>query len=207
VGNDINGGGSSSQVTGPQTQFGREWATGSSDQRNYLTMAFVWQLPKLKGGNFVARAVLNGWGVNSIYQYISGTPLNIKQSQDGEDNANGTERPDLVPGQPIRIAGAGRTNAEWFNTAAFTEAVGHYGSTPRNVLTGHKRDPLTLAIKRSFALPWEQQHLDFRLEAFNSLNSPQFSSPGTSLGSSSFGKISAVSIDNRELQLAMKYVF
>ena len=204
-GGDINGGGSSSQGPTPQSPNGREWATGSTDQRNYATMAFVYQTPKLSGGNVATRAILNGWGFNSIYQYISGTPLNIKQSQDGEDNANGNERPNLVSGQSLQIAG--RNNGEWFNTGAFAEAMGVYGNTPRNALTGHNRHPLTLAIKRSFPLPWEQQHVDFRIEAFNALNQPQFSSPGTSQGSSSFGKISSTSIDNRELQLALKYIF
>jgi len=198
-GADINASGSTSQMP-----FGREWATGSTDQRNALTVAFVYSLPKLHGGNAAVRSIVNGWGINSIFQYTSGTAINIKQSQDGENNANGNERPDLT-GQPL--ASSNRSIAQWFNTAAFTEAFGHYGSTPRNAWTGHYRNPLTLAIKRTFNLPFEGQHIDFRLEAFNALNHPQFGNPNTSQGSSSFGKITSTSIDNRELQLALKYIF
>jgi hypothetical protein len=148
---------------------------------------------------------VNGWGINSIYQYISGSPLWVTQSVDGENNGNQNQRPDLVPGQPLHLAH--RTNAEFFNTAHFTEAIAHYGSAPRNAVTGVKNDPITLAVKRIFPLPFEGQHLDFRFEAFNAFNHPQFAAPGVVQGSSTFGVITGTHTDNRDLQLALKYVF
>ena len=199
-GGDINGASSDTQIPGS-----KEWASGLTDQRNYLTIAFVAQAPTISGGIGLERAVLNGWGVNGIYQYISGSPMWISQAEDGENNGNSNERPDLVPGQPLHLSQ--RTIAEWFNTAAFTEAVGHYGSTPRNPLSGVKNDPLTLAVTKTFAMPFEGQHLEFRVEAFNVLNHPQFSSPGANYGSSSFGQITSTNSDNRDLQLVLKYNF
>jgi Carboxypeptidase regulatory-like domain/TonB-dependent Receptor Plug Domain len=199
-GTDINNGSSETQVPGS-----KEWASGLTDQRHNFTGAMVWELPKLSGGNSLVRAVANGWGINGIYQYFSGSPLWMTQSSDGENNGNQNQRPDLVPGQPIHLAH--RTNAEFFNTAAFTEAIGHYGSTPRNPVTGVKNDPLTLAVNRSFPLPFEGQHLDFRFEAFNALNHPQFGPPGVSYGSGSFGVITSTNSDNRDLQVAVKYIF
>jgi hypothetical protein len=199
-GTDINNGSSETQVPAS-----KEWASGLTDQRNYLTIAFVWELPKVSGGNAAMRAVVNGWGINSIYQYISGSPLWVTQSVDGENNGNQNQRPDLVPGQPLHLAH--RTNAEFFNTAHFTEAIDHYGSAPRNAVTGVKNDPITLAVKRIFPLPFEGQHLDFRFEAFNAFNHPQFAAPGVVQGSSTFGVITGTHTDNRDLQLALKYVF
>jgi Carboxypeptidase regulatory-like domain/TonB-dependent Receptor Plug Domain/TonB dependent receptor len=199
-GTDINNGSSETQVPAS-----KEWASGLTDQRNYLTIAFVWELPKVSGGNAAMRAVVNGWGINSIYQYISGSPLWVTQSVDGENNGNQNQRPDLVPGQPLHLAH--RTNAEFFNTAHFTEAIAHYGSAPRNAVTGVKNDPITLAVKRIFPLPFEGQHLDFRFEAFNAFNHPQFAAPGVVQGSSTFGVITGTHTDNRDLQLALKYVF
>ena len=199
-GTDVNNGSSETQIPGS-----KEWASGLTDQRNNLTIALVWQLPKLSGGNAVTRAVLNGWGINSIFQYFSGSPLWITQSQDGENNGNQNQRPDMVPGQSMSLAN--RTLSEWFNTNAFTQANGHYGSTPRNPLSGVANNPLTLAVKRTFPLPFESQYVDFRVEAFNALNHPQFSSPGTSQGASNFGQITSTNSDNRDLQLALKYIF
>lgn len=48
-------------------------------------------------------------------------------------------------------------------------SLSHYGSTPRKppALVSPSNDPLTLAINRSFPMPVEGQHLDFRVEACN----------------------------------------
>jgi hypothetical protein len=200
-GGDTNGASSETQIP-----ISKEWANGLTDQRHNLTIAMVWQLPKLTGTNAVTRAVVNGWGINSIFQFLAGNPLFVTQSQDAENNDNLNQRPDLVPGQALTVPT--RTIAKWFNTAAFTQAVGHYGSTPRNpsALVSPSNDPLTLAVRRSFQTVREQ-HLDVRLEVFNALNTPQLSAPGASQGSSSFGVISSTKINNREMQLAAKYIF
>jgi hypothetical protein len=102
---------------------------------------------------------------------------------------------------------AHRTNAEWFNTAAFAEADGHYGNSPRTSVTGVKNDPITLAVKRVFPMPFEGQQLEFRMEAFNALNHPQFAPPGSVQGSGTFGVVTSTHTDNRDLQLALKYFF
>jgi hypothetical protein len=46
-----------------------------------------------------------------------------------------------------------------------------------------------------------------RFEAFNAFNTPQWSTPDANLGDGNFGKVTSTSIDNRELQLALKYFF
>jgi outer membrane receptor protein involved in Fe transport len=190
-----------------QIPTAKEWANGLTDQRQNLTVAFVWMLPKFTGGNALTRGAVNGWGINGIYQFLAGNPLYVSQATDGENNGNPFQRPDLVPGQAETVPN--RTIAEWFNTNAFSTAIGHYGSTPRNPapLVSPANDPLTLAINRSFPTPFEGQHLDFRVEAFNALNTPQFGPPGSTQGTSTFGVITSTATNNRELQLALKYIF
>ena len=189
-----------------QIPTAKEWANGLTDVRHILAVAAVWQLPKLSTSNFAARAILNGWDLNAIYTVTSGSPIWIDQSADGENNGNLFERPDLVPGQPMTVAN--RTISKWFNTAAFTEAIGHYGSTPRNPgPTAPTISPLALAIVRSIPIPFREQRVELRLETFNVLNHPQFSAPGGAQGSSTFGVIQSTIIDNRELQVACKYYF
>jgi hypothetical protein len=183
----------------------KEWASGLTDQRHDLSLSLLYQLPQISGGNLMERAVLNGWGVSTIFQAISGTPVWIYQSVDGQNNGNAYQRPDLVPGQSLTVPN--RTIGKWFNTSAFAESVGHYGSTPRNPLTGVPIHPLTLAVHRSFPMPFEGQRLEFRIEAFNALNNPQFAAPSGVQGTSNFGRITATTINNRELQLALKYYF
>ncbi|RXH58303.1 TonB-dependent receptor [Granulicella sibirica] len=204
-GADVNGGGCECQ----NPRVIHEWANGLTDQRHTLTVGYVWKLPKLSDNqNAIARAFLNGWGLNGIAQVASGTPLFITQSTDAQNTDNGWERPNLVIGVNPRLNN--RSVNGWFNTAAFTTStyLTGYGTTPRNPFVGPATRNTNLALARNFTMPYnEGHHLELRLEAFNALNTPQFSNPGTSQGSSTFGKITSTKIDNRELQLGVKYLF
>ena len=53
----------------------------------------------------------------------------------------------------------------------------------------------------------ESHHLQFRVEAFNLFNTPQFAGPNANLGDAAFGRITTTTIDNREVQFALKYSF
>ena len=113
-------------------RYGR---TGLTAQRNNLTIAAIYSIPPLnQNRNVVARRALSGWGVAAIFRYYSGSPQFVSQSDDGQNNGNNFEYPDLVSGQPNGVPN--RSIHEWFNTARFTEAIGHYGDAPRNPLMG-----------------------------------------------------------------------
>ena len=57
-------------------------------------------------------------------------------------------------------------------------------------------------------MPWSEYHsLEFRAEAFNAFNTPQYSNPDQNLGDTAFGQVTSTKLDNRELQLALKYRF
>jgi hypothetical protein len=53
----------------------------------------------------------------------------------------------------------------------------------------------------------EGMHLQFRAEAFNVFNHPQFQGPHTVVGQSDFGTITETVNNPRELQLALKLYF
>jgi hypothetical protein len=206
---DNQGGGTNQERSQTQIAQAKVWANGLTEQHQNLVLAAVYRLPKLNQGNEVMKHILNGWGLNSIFQYLSGGPVFINQAQDGQNNANNFEYPDLVPGQPNATPG-GRTINEWFNTARFTEAVGHYGDTPRNPhwIFAPATDPLTFEINRSFVMPFaEGQRLSLQFQGFNILNHPQFGAPNGTEGSGSFGQIGSTVLDNREVQLVAKYFF
>jgi hypothetical protein len=57
-------------------------------------------------------------------------------------------------------------------------------------------------------MPYGEDHrIMLRIEAFNSLNTPEFSNPGNTLSNSTFGVVTSTKIDNRDVQLSLKYVF
>ena len=203
------GGGTNQQRNETQYAFAKVWANGLTQQRNNLTVAVLYDLPKLNDDrNAVARNLLNGWGVAGIFQYYSGSPQFVSQSDDGQNNGNNFEYPDLVPGQPNGVPN--RSINEWFNTARFTEAIGHYGNAPRNPswVVAPSNNPLGLELKRMFAMPFaESQKLSLQIQAFNAFNHPQFGAPNANESSSSFGTITSTTLDNREFQFVAKYFF
>ena len=206
---DDQGGGTNQQRNETQNPFQKVWANGLTSQRNNLTVAVIYDLPKLNGdGNLLARSLLNGWGVAGIYQYYSGNPQFVSQGDDGQNNGNNFEYPDLVAGQPNGVPH--RSINEWFNTARFTEAVGHFGDAPRNPswVVSPSNNPLEFELKRVFTMPFaESQKLSLQIQAFNALNHPQFGAPNTNQSSGSFGAITSTNLDNRQVQLVAKYFF
>src|SRR5262249_27629389 len=130
-------------------------------------------------------------------------------TQDGDTlntDAQGEIRPNSVVGVSPILSSSERTLDRWFNTAAFTRATLTYGTAPRNPLVGPGVSTADLSMSKTFTLI-ERHKLEFRWEAFNALNKPQFSSPGGTLGSTNFGKITGTRINNREMQVALKYMF
>ena len=53
----------------------------------------------------------------------------------------------------------------------------------------------------------EGHRFQFRLEAFNLWNTPQFRAPVSQLGRPAFGQITSTWLDNRQMQFALKYLF
>jgi hypothetical protein len=53
----------------------------------------------------------------------------------------------------------------------------------------------------------ERQYFQFRMEAFNVMNHPQFAAPNVQLTSSSFGTINTQANRPRQIQFGFRYVF
>jgi len=47
----------------------------------------------------------------------------------------------------------------------------------------------------------------FRTDVFNTFNHPNFSAPDNVVGDSAEGQVSSTAIDNRRLQVALRYSF
>jgi hypothetical protein len=111
-------------------------------------------------------------------------------------------RADRVPG--VSTSGP-KTLTEFFNTAAFTTAVGHFGtSAPGAVLgPGFQRWDTSLFKNVRFG---ERVNLQLRLEAFNTFNHTSPNSVQTDVNSSSFGAVNGYHIP-REVQIGAKITF
>jgi hypothetical protein len=149
----------------------------------------------------VPAALAGGWQVEGIYTASSGTPFTPVLSFDNA-NVDGTSFPNRVCNGQI----SNWTVQQYFNIGCFATPTEYtYGNTGRNILSGPGVNDLDFALHRSFHLPIrENTSLELRAEAFNAFNHPQFSIPGTTVGTAAFGTISSTSISNRIIQLAAR---
>jgi hypothetical protein len=229
---------------GIQNPRGAEWLPGfgiagdnqlcPSDATDVVHISGLYQLPFGRGrmwmsnANEVARAVAGGWSVNFIYSHQSGQPFNIpctkSTTSDFGCNAN------VIPG--ANIYGGQHSVEHWVNYAAFINppVATQIGQTDYSPLGGsgtQARGPgfnnADVSVFKDFSFT-PRVYLQFRAEAFNVTNTPQFANPG-SAGSdtvagngaapnatnfdvpSSFGKISALINNPRLLQMALKLYF
>lgn len=128
----------------------------------------------------LGRIGARGWLVSGTFRSRTGFPIDVISADNpfglGFDN---DVRPDLVPGVPIWI---GRQ----LNPAAFSVPVGRQGSLGRNAITGFGLTQLDLAVQRDLVTS-EQTRLQFRVEAYNVTNTPNYADPVRMLSSPLFG--------------------
>lgn len=191
-----------------QNPFNRhaERASGLLDQRHAVVLGYVWELPFAKNLKGPVGFVAGGWSFEGIVTFASGNPFDVLESFDSQNNDGLWERPNLVPGQKLTVPNRGP--ALWFNPNAFAPSTYVYGNSPRDPLVGPGTSSFNLSLIKSFRMPYSEHHtLQFRTEFFNAFNKPQFANPDANLGDGAFGQVTSTKIDNREIQLALKYRF
>ena len=128
----------------------------------------------------LARAGVRGWLVSGAFRSRTGFPVDVISADHpfglGFDN---DVRPDLVPGVPVWI---GRQ----LNRNAFVIPVGRQGSLGRNAIPGFGLTQLDLAVQRDLVTS-ERTRLQFRVEAYNVTNMPNYADPIRILSSPIFG--------------------
>jgi hypothetical protein len=187
----------------------RDHGLSSFDVAHRLVASFVWNLPFGKGEKFggdasgFKQAVIGGWQLNGIYLLQGGFPISIYAADiGGVLDTFGTNRADIVGD----IHAGGGSITQWFNTAAFAQpALGAFGNSGRSILRGPGRNNLDLALFKNFFFPGNTI-LQLRVEAFNALNHPQWSSVDQTIYSPSFGVINGAH-DGRIVQLGAKVLW
>jgi hypothetical protein len=107
-----------------------------------------------------------------------------------------------------------RSIDRWFDASAFAApALYTFGNSGRNILVGPGTKQIDLSLFKSFAIA-EKRRVEFRAEAFNALNTPQFNNPNSSIGFTagvakitSAGSPTVYQRTSRQIQLALKIYF
>ena len=147
--------------------------------------------------------VLGGWAAAGITTLSAGNRVNL--SVQGNPSSSGkTDRPNLL--RDPRLSRDQRSLDRWFDTDAFQRQPNYtFGNAPRNAIEAPGIVNFDLALFKLFRVA-ERVELQFRAEAFNAMNTPNFGKPGAQLGASGFGVISSAD-DSRTLQFGLKLRF
>ncbi len=200
------GGGSA----GPQPQDPRnifaERGNSIIDMRHRLTLSYLWELPFGKGKTYLNHGgpvdwVLGGWQTNGILTVQTGLPFS-PVLQTSTTNTGTGSRPNVVG--TVRYP---QTLQHWFDPSAFgIPAPYTYGNAGRDTLSGPGRTNWDMSLFKNFTIR-EQTQLEFRAEAFNIFNHPQFGLPNATIGNPQAGSITSTVGNPRQLQVALRLQF
>jgi hypothetical protein len=187
---------------GPQnnTNPNAEYSRATNDIPNRFSAAVTYELPVgrgkrfLENANHIVDAVVGGWSINDVTILENGGPLPIVQTNlstgtFGTTGVGGTnQRPNLVPGSnPCRSGSPesrmGGSNATpYFNLEAFTPALPYtYGNAPRTLnCYGPGYENSDISIDKNFKVS-DKVNFEFRVEALNAFNTPEFGQPNITL--------------------------
>ena len=171
----------------------------------------LYDIPVGEGKRFLSQGILGkvvgGWEVGGIVTIADGTPVNVAQV--GDTAALGTlgNQPDATGISPIP---ANRSAQQFWNIASInvTSPALSYrpGNMGRNTLFSPGTQLLNASLMRNIRLH-ESHVLNFRFEAFNALNHPNWNTPSSDArNAATFGVITSAK-PMRQMQLALKYVF
>jgi hypothetical protein len=145
------------------------------DVRHNLQAGISWDLPIVRSQNFV-RNLINGWGLDARFNARTAFPITLGGAL-MTDPTTGSQFDgglNFVPGQPTYLHGSLYPGGKVINKTAFSlPATGITGDAPRNFVRGFGATQLNLAVRREFTLH-EGVGLQYRAEAFNILNHPNF---------------------------------
>jgi hypothetical protein len=210
---------------------GMDYGPCGSDYRHVENIVIVAESNFHISNGFV-KYLVNGWELSPLTHITSGAPFNVTSGADYSLTDIGNDRPNRVAGVPLYIrqayrSGSNGTTRQYLNPAAFQQvtapcaaalptgttltaancsAFGTFGNISRNSFRGVSQYQFDANLSRNFPIR-ERYKLTLRLEAFNLLNHPNFSTPTASLSSSTFGQISATSNAARVFQASGKFSF
>jgi hypothetical protein len=204
------------------------------DVRQNFSSALSYDLPNVSQ-NRVIDALLHQWGLDDRFTARTGFPVTLTSGLSVVNPSTGGAYDgglNIVPGQPFYIYGSqcaavygsSCPGGRAINPDAFSEpAAGELGDAPRNFVRGFGAWQMDVAVRREFPIH-ERLKLQFRAEAFNVFNHPDFGSvngiycsagPGCTFGQAtqtlarSLGILSPIYQQGgpRSIQFALKLIF
>jgi hypothetical protein len=183
------------------------------DATHRFVFSGSYALPRWHAAPRAAGFVINGWQLNTIASFSTGTPFTVYDSSNASMQGSAPEITGFFSSRPNAISdpNAGpHTPNRWMGRGAFAQLTparnpGQFGNEGRNTIRGPGLATVDLSLFKNFTIT-ESKRVQFRAEAFNVLNHANFALPENDLASPEFGQILQAA-PPRLLQLAVKFFF
>ncbi len=190
----------------PQNSYDVRAERGRSnfDVAHRFTASYSYDLPFGKG------RWGGDWQTYGIWSFQTGRPFTVALLSELDNSNTGrsilgfgaNDRPHVLRNARL----SDRSPERWFDTAAFAlPARGSFGNAGRNILEGPGLGTVHVSVLKNFAFD-ERTRVQFRAEAFNLLNRPNFDLPDIFVGSPAFGRLSSAQ-SPRHVQFGVKLLF
>ncbi len=193
--------------------FGDKKGLSNFDSTHSLLWNYSLEVPSRRDAPGWLRAATGGWQISGSHMWKKGTPLTLYVGSDapGFGNVDGGpgDRPNIVdPSMLGKTIGHPDTAPLILARSRFSyiEPGQRAGSLGRGTF---RKAPIwnwNAAVSRRFRLPGERL-LEWRAEAYNLSNTPQFDEPQRNLSSPAFGKITNTLNDGRVFQFGLRFGF
>jgi len=190
------------------------YGNSNQDQRNVFSTSILAQVPVGRGqliGRNISKSLdyaIGGWQINTIAQLASGNPFNV--------NSNGNN-PNTQADQiaPVQITHS--VTRPYFSTASFRNpptvqannqtVYTRPGNSEVNQLYGPGSKTVDVSVFKTVPLV-ERVNAELRAEAYNVLNTPQFTNPSGNLNDGNYGRITGTRLaSERQLEFAVRFTF
>jgi hypothetical protein len=218
---DNNSGEADSNDTSYSRFFGFDRSYSNFDSPHRSVASWGYQLPFGKGQRWlqsgIGNVVAGGWQLQNIVQLRTGYPFSVT-------GGSGSclcgryvpQRVNLVPGRKTGQL-SNPSPFHYFDRTAYyvpgttpgtfsTAASLIQGTVTRNTLRGPGTGQVDLSAIKNFQI-YERLTAQFRAEAFNIINHPNFGNPANNISNNNYGTITGTSTDNRDLQFALKILW
>ena len=206
-----------------------ERAVSTFDIPQVLQFSYVYALPVGRGKRFgsdmnpVLNAFVGGWQWNGIWRFAAGRPIILALASPVPIPTFG-QRPSLSGPLQVNHTSTNSMITNYFANGCEVAPCPDggasvvsqpddfsFGNAPRT--DSHIRQPgnknVNMSLFKEFPMSRfrEGMRLEFRFEAFNVFNHPNFAGPDTLFGDGTFGQITFLATPTREVQLGLKLYF
>jgi len=210
------------------------WGPSEFDDRHVFILNFLYELPFLRHSSNLAGKLLGGWQISGLFQAQTGLPCGIGLNNDyagvGQDGSMGCGNAGqfwVINGNPKNIGNMAYNNGGvndpqyWFqicntNTTPCPAGSQIFTAPPKgtfNLQNGVRQsvyqpgfDNWNLGLFKKFKIT-EGTNVQFRAEAYNAFNHPNWGGANLSPTSAQFGQITGKTGDVRNMQLSLRFQF